>query len=246
VKCVVMELLSLRSVYKAAQQMSSISQKGIDLCVLNAGIMASPFALSEDGLEAQFQTNHLGHFALIRALLPALRTARARVVFVSSVAHYLAPAAEELWTAERLNDKKRYDRWGWYGWSKLCNALTARELSRREAASGVVAHAVHPGAVRGNLLRFSRLPRVLVRLMERLFYWDPETAALTVLRPLVEPFDAGTYFVPIARPWPSSARAADRELAARLWAASEVLVNDIRTANGNFSTVYGNFSSGMS
>ena len=73
---------------------------------------------------------------------------------------------------------------------------------------------------------------------ERLFYWDAATAALTVLRPLVDNnIEPGSYLVPVARPHVSSDRAADAELGVRLWSASEVLVADIRHANGNYSDV---------
>lgn len=245
-RCVVMELLSLRSVARAAEELGALD---VDHLVLNAGIMTPPFALSDDGLESQFQTNHLGHFYLLNALLPALRRAAdaraapSTVVAVSSIAHHFAPP-DELWTAEALNDAAGYDRLAWYGWSKLCNVLTARELNRREraaaaagAAPKLIAHAVHPGGVRGKLLRFSKLPQRFIDAFEGAFYWSATDAALTVLRPLLDPAfkapeTAGTYFAPIARPWPASAAAASAETAAKLWAASDVLVAD---ALGNWS-----------
>ena len=37
--------------------------------MLNAGIMMPPLTMSTDGLEAQFQTNHLGHFVLVNEVL---------------------------------------------------------------------------------------------------------------------------------------------------------------------------------
>lgn len=43
----------------------------------NAGLMASPYALTKDGFEVQFQTNYLGHFAFTIPLLPLIvRTSR--------------------------------------------------------------------------------------------------------------------------------------------------------------------------
>jgi len=94
--------------------------------------------------------------------------------------------------------------------------------------------------VRGKLLRYAALPAPLVALVEALFYWAPRDAALSVLRPLLDPDflapeAAGTYFAPIARPWPASAAAADHDASARLWAASDVLIADIAHAQGNFS-----------
>ena len=231
--CVAMELLELKSVYRAARVAKEMAPSGIDFLVLNAGIMMPPLSISGDGLEAQFQTNHLGHFVLTNEVLPLLNEG-ARVVAVSSVAHRFS-SQDELWTAEKLNDRQTYHKLRWYGWSKLCNILMARELHRRY---GVHAVAVHPGAVRGNLLRFVPAPWFVVRAFERLFYWDAATAALTVLRPLVDPtIEPGSYLVPVARPHVSSDRAADAELGVRLWSASEVLVADIRHANGNYSDV---------
>lgn len=258
-RCVVAELLSLRSTGAAVDEILRLTREtGVDHLVLNAGIMAPPFSLSEDGLESQFQTNHLSHFYVVRELLPALRFASAArdvpstVVAVSSIAHHFAPP-DELWTAETLNDEAHYDRIAWYGWSKLCNVLLARELNRREArladdehrkTQSVVAHAVHPGGVQGKLLRFSRIPQPLVDAFEAAFYWRPVDAALTVLRPLLDvafkhPDTAGTYFAPIARPWPASAAAADHDTSARLWAASDVLVADILHAQANQSDARG-------
>ena len=231
--CVAMELLELKSVYRAARVVNEMAPSGIDFLVLNAGIMMPPLSISTDGLEAQFQTNHLGHFVLTNEVLPLLNDG-ARVVAVSSVAHRFS-SPDELWTAEKLNDRQTYNKLRWYGWSKLCNILMARELHRRYDVHAV---AVHPGAVRGNLLRFVPLPWVVVRCFERLFYWDAATAALTVLRPLVDhDIEPGSYLVPVARPHVSSDRASDAELGVRLWSASEVLVADIRHANGNYSDV---------
>ena len=62
--------------------------QGLDLLINNAGIMAIPRRESAEGLEMQFATNHLGHFALTGLLLPALvAVPNSRVVTVSSLAH---------------------------------------------------------------------------------------------------------------------------------------------------------------
>ena len=50
--CVAMELLELKSVYRAARVVKEMAPSGIDFLVLNAGIMMPPLSISGDGLEA--------------------------------------------------------------------------------------------------------------------------------------------------------------------------------------------------
>jgi NAD(P)-dependent dehydrogenase (short-subunit alcohol dehydrogenase family) len=61
-----MDLTSLSSVKAASQK---FAHKRLDVLICNAGIMAAPPALSKDGYEIQFATNHLGHAMLIQQLL---------------------------------------------------------------------------------------------------------------------------------------------------------------------------------
>lgn len=66
--------------------------------------MATPYALTVDGYETQWQTNYLSHFLLIKALLPTLSytaagatsSGRVRIVNVSSDAAFVpfAPALD--------------------------------------------------------------------------------------------------------------------------------------------------------
>ena len=56
--------------------------------------MACPETRVGPGWEAQFGTNHLGHFALVTGLWPALvRDGGARVVSLSSGGHHRAGSA---------------------------------------------------------------------------------------------------------------------------------------------------------
>jgi len=69
-----MDLASLRSVQDTIAK--CFTHDRLDVLMCSAGIMAVPAALSSDGYEVQFATNHLGHAMVIRQLLPVmLRTA---------------------------------------------------------------------------------------------------------------------------------------------------------------------------
>lgn len=107
----------------------------------SAGIMACPETRVEQGWEAQFATNHLGHYALVNLLWPALKGG-ARVVAVSSAGHHQS--------AIRWNDvhfTQGYDKWLAYGQSKTANALFAVHLDRLGRSQGVRAFSLHPGKI---------------------------------------------------------------------------------------------------
>ena len=98
----------------------------VDLLVNNAGVMATAEATTAGGVELQFATNHLGHFALTGLLLERLLSApAARVVTVSSVFHRIGTVDAE------LLHRRPYRRWRAYARSKLANVLFGLELERR-------------------------------------------------------------------------------------------------------------------
>lgn len=63
----------------------------IDVLVNNAGIMACPYAKTEDGLERQFATSHVGPFLFTNLIMKKILASSApRVVNVSSDGHRLS------------------------------------------------------------------------------------------------------------------------------------------------------------
>lgn len=120
------------------------SGRPLHLLINSAGIMASPLMRDQRGFEAQFATNHLGHFQLTARLWPALRQAGgARVIAVSSRAHRLGGVLFDDPNFERTE----YDKWKAYAQSKTANVLFAAELDRLGQNSGVRAFSVHPGLI---------------------------------------------------------------------------------------------------
>jgi NAD(P)-dependent dehydrogenase (short-subunit alcohol dehydrogenase family) len=144
-----LDLASLASIASAATEIQDLTL-AVHVLMNNAGVMFTPFGRTADGFETQFGTNHLGHFELTRALLPALVAADgARVVNLSSEAHRMGDVDFEDPNWERRD----YDKFAAYGASKTANVLHAVELDRRLRDNGVRAFAVHPGIVATALAR---------------------------------------------------------------------------------------------
>nr|WP_285600544.1 oxidoreductase [Kineosporia sp. NBRC 101731] len=123
--------------------------RGLDLLINNAAVMAMPLTRVGPGWEAQFATNHLGHFALTSRLWPALaRDGGARVISLSSVGH---KGSDIQW--DDLQFHNSYEKWRAYGQAKTANVLFARHLDRIGEAVGVRAFSVFPGGIRTPLQR---------------------------------------------------------------------------------------------
>ncbi|MEH0416589.1 SDR family NAD(P)-dependent oxidoreductase [Streptomyces sp. B21-083] len=118
------------------------SGRPLDLVIDNAGIMACPETRVGPGWEAQFATNHLGHFALVNRLWPALAPGGARVVSVSSRGHHFSGIR---W--DDVHWQRDYDKWQAYGQAKTANVLFAVHLDSLGRDTGVRAFSLHPGAI---------------------------------------------------------------------------------------------------
>ncbi len=143
------DLASLASVRACTEKLIARGE-AIDVIIANAGVMNCPFALTVDGFETQFGTNHLGHFVLINRLVPLIGTG-GRIVMVSSRGHHA--------TGVDLDDpnwqRDSYDPYIAYGRSKTANILFAIALDRRLKARGIRATALQPGGIRTDLLRYT-------------------------------------------------------------------------------------------
>ncbi|MGN6235900.1 oxidoreductase [Dyella sp.] len=144
-----MDLMSADSVAAFSRQIVGRGDP-VHLLINSAGIMATPLGRDAQGHEAQFATNHLGHYRLACGLWPALRAAGgARVVAVSSRGHQIAGI-----DFDDIDFQRRpYDKWVAYGQSKTANALFAMALDVRGQAHGVRAFSLHPGQILTDLAR---------------------------------------------------------------------------------------------
>ncbi|MFH1811326.1 MAG: SDR family oxidoreductase [Pseudomonadota bacterium] len=220
------ELSEPASVRAAVEQVRAL-RRPLDAILCNAGIMALPKRELQHGYEAQFFTNHIGHFILVTGLLDQL-TSDGRVVMVSSSAHRTAPAQGIEF--DNLDASKSYGAFRNYGQAKLANLLFARQLARRFQGSGRTAFAVHPGVIPTNLARhMNPVAAVGMAVVAPLFMKSAAQGAATqiyVATGSVDPSQSGSYFADCnpARP---ARQGQDDALAEKLWQVSEQIAASV-------------------
>ena len=168
----------------------------IDVLMLNAGIMNTPYGLTKQGLEMQMGVNAVGHFLLAKILADQTK----RQVWVSSRGHSLwqgPPMASNFDNekAPRIDiaaidnvDKGTYDNWMRYQQSKLANILLAKQFevqysSSSSSSSSLETAAIQPGFVQTNLFRhmnpmMTMIGPLMMRLQGRVAQ-TPEQGART-------------------------------------------------------------------
>ena len=162
VRVLSLDLASQRSIHDFVDAFRAAGFPPLVGLICNAGVQdhGKP-TRTADGHETTFGVNHLGHYALVRRLLPDFAM-DGRIVFVSSNTHDHAqktgmPApryqnARALASDFELGSKAGQVR---YTSSKLCNILCAYELARRLKGSGdprlesLLVNAFDPGMVPG-------------------------------------------------------------------------------------------------
>jgi NAD(P)-dependent dehydrogenase (short-subunit alcohol dehydrogenase family) len=227
----VLDLADLDSVRAFAAAVTS-DPITVDVLVNNAGVMFPPRALTRQGFESQFATNHLGHFALTALLFDTIcRGGDARVVTVSSLEHKRGSIHFDDLTGERS-----YSPRGFYQQSKFANVLFGLELDRRVREAGIPVRSllVHPGWASTNLQTSAPTGAMkqLMKVGNRLLAQSAEIGALSQLYAAVDPAaESGCFYGPDGlgelRGYPTVVQPAEsarnKETARRLWEVSEEL-----------------------
>ena len=214
------DVSDLKSVRAAAARFLD-SGHPIDVLVNNAGV-AGTNALSPDGFDLTYATNHIGPFLLTSLLLPRLReSADGRIVNIASAAHFRTRHID--WSLLSRRTAPRRGGFADYAATKLMNILHVKELARRLDATSVTSYAVHPGTVASNIWR--ELPRPLQAVM-KLFMVSNERGARTPLYcATAEELRgvSGRYYDRCREKTPSALARSDA-LARELWERTEQLV----------------------
>jgi len=215
------DLGSMASIRAGAR---SIRERHEHLHVLvnNASVIVSRREETAEGNELQLAVNHLGYFLLTHELRPLLEaSAPARVVNVSGDAHHIA----RLDLDDLQWKKRRYSGFRVYSTTLLLEILFTYELAARLEGTGVTATALHPGVVDTALMRnWPRWAKPFMSLA-RPFLASPQTGARTSVFLASSPEVEGTsgQYFRRCRPRDTSGVSHDRELARRVWEASEKL-----------------------
>lgn len=213
-----LDLASLDSVRRFA---THFGDDKIDMLVLNAGIYGGGYHETVDGFERTVGICFIGHFLLVRLLLPNLEAdGGGRVVVVSSESHK-SPRTLDF---DKLPlDRSQYSDLVAYGQAKLCNVLLAKELERRYGAKGVHAYALHPGTLIpteiGRNSLFAGLLLGLLRPFTKSLAQGAATTVLCAAHPAVAEL-GGEYFSD-CRVTRSSRESNDPQVAQRLWQLGE-------------------------
>jgi retinol dehydrogenase-14 len=194
----------------------------IDVLLNNAGGVFNKGAVTVDGIESTFATNHLAPFLLTALLLDLVRAAPAgRVVTVASEIY-----SRKL-DFENLQGERNYNFFKAYQQSKLCNVLFAYELARRLAGTAATSNVVSPGPsqtgfganMTGPARTFTRVLKATPR------FGSPEKGARTLVYAAADPSlegVTGTFFYK-SRQLETKPVTHDSEVAARLWRVSAEL-----------------------
>ncbi|XP_023127113.1 retinol dehydrogenase 12-like [Amphiprion ocellaris] len=222
VKCMKLDLSDTKSIREFAEAFNRDEPK-LNILINNAGVMICPYGKTADGFETQIGVNHLGHFLLTHLLFDLIkRSAPARIVIVSSVAHVYGSI-----NLEDINSEKRYDKVKAYSQSKLANILFSRSLAKRLEGTGVTTYSLHPGAVKTDLQRHAKGAWSFLLTLTRPFFKNAVEGAQTSLYCAVEPSlenETGQYYSDCTRTSCSSA-GKDDDMAQKLWELSCHMLN---------------------
>ncbi|KAK5062719.1 hypothetical protein LTR84_004793 [Exophiala bonariae] len=180
IELVGVDLASLASVREAAKTINSIVDR-IDILINNAAVVLQRHESTQEGLEMQFGTNHIGPFLLTNLLLPKIIAAAEnsatkgsiRIINLTSQGHIISPIRfsdtnfkkrpEDLPLEERPMSRpgvsfdpppgETYVPFVAYGQSKTANVLFSVSLTKKLASKGIRSIATHPGSIWTDLSR---------------------------------------------------------------------------------------------
>ena len=197
IECMQLDLASPESISKFVTDLTKRhndvnEQLQIHTLICNAGVwmpMENHQKTTKEKYEIHFGVNHLGHYRLMKSILPLMMSSSSsdkRIIFVSSSllnsGKIDMQKRDFIYDGRVENEKKKKNSFAPTGYcdSKLMNALTCRQLAielqkhnnqqQKQKNSTITTYAVCPGFCRSNLGRSVQVPffvRGIMRLFQR-------------------------------------------------------------------------------
>lgn len=198
-----LDLTSLKSVADFAARVME-NHSAIDILICNAGIMNTPYRITVDGYESQFQTNFLSHFYLTRLLMDTiLKSDSPKVINVCSASAEKGTVASvgELEAVSRVEESD-YDAMTSYRESKLAQQVSVMHMSRQERYSKIKFSLIHPGIVNTNLFyrnsgawyRIVMVPFVYLGYLFGFFQTPAKGARTSIFLAELDDYETGRYW----------------------------------------------------
>jgi len=224
-----LDLASQRSIREFAESFKR-KHKRLDVLIHNAAnfdkTITKP-ALTEDGVETIFATNHIGPFLLTGLLLERLKkSAPSRIITVSSKGLLVYPNLGMEF--DNLNGERKFSSQHAYFLSKQAQVMFTYALAEKLKGTGVTVNCVRVTSVAVAADRLGNLPVWMQKLydVKRKMSITPEQQAETYTFLAADPAGqevTGGYWDEKNQQVRSNKLSYDRELQDRLWKESERL-----------------------
>lgn len=164
------DFTSLKTIQTAVEDIKLIYADGIDILFNNAGISNTKPKITDDGYEAQIQTNCVSHIALTEGLL-SLITKRKGIILNHSSMSYNIPSNIYNHVFFRKHENLNafnglFITQHLYQQSKLGLVLYTGSLQNRLKDTDVRVISFHPGVCKTNLFNSSVLPQFLIKIID--------------------------------------------------------------------------------
>jgi NAD(P)-dependent dehydrogenase (short-subunit alcohol dehydrogenase family) len=225
VKFFPIDLANLDSVRSFAKLIKS-QFPTIDTLICNAGVMNTPYQLTKDGFELQFQTNFLSHFILIQLFVEALHLSENPKVIIVCSTSAEKGKIDNLAALKKIASipESDYDAMTSYRESKLAQEISMFEFARREKYQRLKFSLVHPGVVNtplfyrnhGDWYKVVMTPLVYLGYAFKFFKTPEQGADTSIFLAETEVYESGRYWHNRKNIQPNPI-SQDREYAKALW-----------------------------
>ena len=198
-----LDLANLKSVREFITKVTT-DYPVIDPLICNAGVMNTPYRLTMDGFETQFQVNFLSHFMISHGVIDNLqKSENPKLINVCSASAEKGQidSLEELRRISTIPEDE-YDAMTSYRESKLAQQVSVIEFARQGQYQKIKFSLIHPGIVNtnlfyrnsGNLYKIVMLPFVYLGYVFGFFKTPKQGAATTVFLSETDGYESGLYW----------------------------------------------------